>query len=312
MKRSMRLCMALCCTLAWGTALSLPVFAESSLPEITLVEEYEAGPAEEEGVPLHPADISLAGEDGSRILKKTYLTEASVQPETLVEQGLVWQGCAYEYLDVLVEQLPDTVETKEVTQTAAAFSESGSLAEIAAAQDQELFYEKDGFTGTLTLDAAGIVVEEGERETYSYPVSDTREYPGLASNDPALVPDSILKDGVTLSLSGLRWQAEGVQPDGSGLPSSYTAEASYSGTAQGSRTGAYHVLLPYTGQVSRTTPGQVKYTLLYGEVPPQEEPSLLPGLLLGAGFLLLGGPAVATVAAVKRLPEKGEARDEEE
>ena len=29
----MRLCMALCCTLAWGTALSLPVFAESSLPE---------------------------------------------------------------------------------------------------------------------------------------------------------------------------------------------------------------------------------------------------------------------------------------
>lgn len=145
-------------------------------------------------------------------------------------------------------------------------SDSNDPAVIAAEAEQMLVYNEGGFSGELAIEPEGIVIEDGEKQSYSYTVTDTKIYTGLASQDSYLVPKEVSKNGVTLTLSGIEWTPVGVLPDGSGRPASYTASASYSGQGWGSKTVGYKAILPYSGEVVKEASGKVKYTLVYGEV----------------------------------------------
>lgn len=49
-------------------------------------------------------------------------------------------------------------------------------------------YEQDGYSGQLLLQSDSITTVEAGHESYSYTVSDTREYPNLDRNDMAYIP----------------------------------------------------------------------------------------------------------------------------
>lgn len=59
------------------------------------------------------------------------------------------------------------------------------------------------------LQPESITTTEAGKESYGYTVSDTREYPNLDRNDTAYIPKAVEKNGVSLTLAGIDWQAMG-------------------------------------------------------------------------------------------------------
>ena len=243
---------------------------ESPQSEVSIIDITEE-PMLEPAVEYLPTKIWTEEEDGFHLLKKTFVVDAGVSPSKLMEGSITRRGISYQYLEMYKEELPGSTETKTVSQKETIATSSQDKNAIAAQAEQTISYEQNGFSGTLTLDTAGITTEESGRQSYSYGINDTRTYTGLASNDPYLVPKEVNKNGATLSLQDIQWTPTGVKPDGSGLPASYTATASYSGKGWGSKVTGYTATLPYSGEVTKEIPGKVQYTLVYEEIPPEPE-----------------------------------------
>ncbi len=254
-----------------------------------------------------PTNVWMEKEEDFRLLKKIFLVEPDISPSELIEQNVMRHGVTYQFLEMYKTELPGSTETKTVSQKETIATSSKDQNTIAAQAEQTISYDQDGFSGTLTLDTAGITTEESGRQSYSYGINDTRTYTGLASNDPYLVPKEVNKNGVTLSLQDIQWTPTGVKPDGSGLPSSYTATASYSGKGWGSKVTGYTATLPYSGEVTREIPGKVQYTLVYEEIPsePVEEKNTVSPLLVSGGIALAGAAGLASwnLQALKRRKE---------
>ena len=280
---------------------------ESPQPEVSIIDITEEPILEPAGEYL-PTKIWTEEEDGFHLLKKTFVVDAGVSPSVLMEGSITRRGISYQYLEMYKEELPGSTETKTVSQKETIATSSKDQNTIAAQAEQTISYDQDGFKGELTLDSSGVVAEESGRQSYSYGVNDTRTYTGLASNDPYLVPKEVNKNGVTLSLQDIQWTPTGVKPDGSGLPSSYTATASYSGKGWGSKVTGYTATLPYSGEVTKEIPGKVQYTLVYEEIPPepvQEEPAGVSPLLVSGGIALAAATGIAgwNLQALKRRKE---------
>ena len=276
---------------------------ESPQPEVSIIDITEDIMPEPAGEYL-PTKIWTEEEDGFHLLKKTFVVEASVSPSELMEGDITRRGISYQYLEMYKEELPGSTETKTVSQKETIATGSKDQNTIAAQAEQTISYEQDGFSGTLTLDTAGITTEESGRQSYSYGINDTRTYTGLASNDPYLVPKEVNKNGATLSLQDIQWTPTGVKPDGSGLPASYTATASYSGKGWGSKVTGYTATLPYSGEVTKEIPGKVQYTLVYEEIPPEpvEEKNIVSPLLVSGGLALIAATGLTgwNIYALKR------------
>ena len=276
--------------------ISAPVtYAEDSLePEVSILDitedTYQSFHDE-----YIPTNVWMEKEEDFRLLKKTFLVEPDISPSELIEQNVMRHGVTYQFLEMYKTELPGSTETKTVSQKETIATSTKDQNTIAAQAEQTISYEQDGFSGTLTLDTAGITTEESGRQSYSYTINDSREYTGLASNDPYLVPKEVNKNGATLSLQDIQWTPTGVKPDGSGLPASYTATASYSGKGWGSKVTGYTATLPYSGEVTKEIPGKVQYTLVYEEIPPEPE-EISEKQNEGVSPLLVSG-GIALVAA---------------
>ena len=280
---------------------------ESPQPEVSIIDITEEPILEPAGEYL-PTKIWTEEEDGFHLLKKTFVVDAGVSPSVLMEGSITRRGISYQYLEMYKEELPGSTETKTVSQKETIATSSKDQNTIAAQAEQTISYDQDGFKGELTLDSSGVVAEESGRQSYSYGVNDTRTYTGLASNDPYLVPKEVNKNGVTLSLQDVQWTPTGVKADGSGLPSGYTATASYSGKGWGSKVTGYTATLPYSGEVTREIPGKVQYTLVYEEIPLEpvpEEPAGVSPLLVSGGAALMAATGIAgwNLQALKRRKE---------
>ena len=271
---------------------------DSPQPEVSIIDITEDTLPEPSGDYL-PTKIWVEEEDGTHLLKKTFVVDAGVSPSELMEGSISRRGISYQYLEMVKEELPGSTETKTVSQKETISTGSKDKNTIAAQAEQTIPYEQDGFKGELILDSSGITAEESGRQSYSYGVNDTREYTGLASNDPYLIPKEVTKNGVTLAINDIQWTPTGVKPDGSGQPASYTATASYSGKGWGSKVTGYTATLPYSGEVTKEIPGKVQYTLVYEEIPPelpepaQEEQAGVSPLLISGGIALAAATGIA-------------------
>ena len=123
----------------------------------------------------------------------------------------------------------------------------------------------------------------------------TKNYTGLDRNDSSYIDKTVVKNGRTLSLSNVTWSVESTALVGDELvPATYTAVATYSGTAYSSVATGYITTADYTGTVTASGISSIKYTVTYLGTPVlvEEEPSLvlpIAGLIIltAAGTLLL-------------------------
>lgn len=218
----------------------------------------------------YPIEVQTAEDHGVQLLVKTFLVPEGTNPQTLIEGDLTRRGISYEVSDILCQELPGNVERKSVSQTLTMDSETDKLEKILPLLKSSMEYQEGGFSGTLTLDKSSIQVKESGTSSYSYQLKETKEYTGLDRNDPYYIPKTTVKNGVTLNLADIEWTPMASAAENSDVPSLYRATAIYTGTAWGSKADGYTVTADYTGEVSRTIQGDMKYSIIYEEIQHQE------------------------------------------
>lgn len=258
---------------------------------------------------IYPIDVRYEMLGETPYITKVYEMEEGQSPEIL-PKSFEQDDYTFNRMEVLKREIPGTVDTKAAIKSVVSECEKDDAAALALTLAPTVEYSQNGYTGALQLDAASITFSESGTENYTYRVTDTREYPGLTSNDMAAVPKTITKSGVTLQLENVEWQITRTDPtDGGLVPTMYTAVASYSGSGRGSKVSGYIATVNYTGEVEKVTPGKVQYTLVYRGVVVApvvaEEPEtkgsgapLYPFVLLGV--LLIGGIASGSYILYRR------------
>ena len=276
--------------------------AEPDLPDgVTITDITERQSETEYALPqFYPSDIQQKTEDGVKLLLKIYEVEADVSLTALIESGLTQNGVEYELRDILRNVSPDTQEKKTAEQVVAVESDSDKTKDIVALLPESMDYSENGFTGQLLLDESSINTVVESTEGYRYAVTDTREYPGLIRNDPYLIPKTVQKNGVTLSLCDVNWSPGSDYDPG---PVSYSAAATYKGFASGSKPSGYTATANYTGEVVKAVPGNVTYTLVYAAKPVPILPESFnwtPVLFGLGGVVLVGGIATGILFLLRR------------
>jgi len=231
---------------------------------ITITDITEQQSGNEFALPqFYPSDIQTKVENGTRLLIKTFEVAPDVSPTELVEDGLTRNGDKYELRDILRTVAPSSSEQKMVSQSASISADTDETTEILKLLPAAMQYSENGFTGQLNPDVGSLVVDTESMKSYAYTIKDSREFANLDRNDPYLIPKTVTKNGITLSLSDVQWHGSSENY----VPSSYSATASYCSTAYGSKPESYLATITYSGVVERSIPGNHTYSLVYAEVP---------------------------------------------
>ena len=240
----------------------------------------------------YPVAVQTSEEGGIRLLVKTFAVPEDTDPQTLVEGELTRRGVSYEATDILRQDLPGEAETKTVSQSVTLESETDKTEDILLLLKSTLDYREDGFSGTLALDKSSVQTKEAGTSSYTYTLKEEKEFSNLDRNDLAYIPKTAEKNGVTLKLSDVEWIPMASGTDNSDVPSLFSALATYTGTAWGSKADGYTVTAEYTGEISRVAEGQVLYSIVYEEAMP--EGSRFPWQTIG--LVVLGICALAGIS----------------
>lgn len=258
-----------------------------------------ASAAEKNDTLLYPSEVNEIQAGDFRRIEKVYLLEHGADPATIPTGSFEREGYRYALLDLIREDRTET-EQKEHIETVKQPSDTQDVGKILEKLDAALpFADEDGFTGTLTLDPKSITVEAAGYKNSTRTVTASRTYPGLSDADASLIPKSVQEGGRTLELGNVSWQA--VPGGNDALSATYTATASYTGTASSKYATGYTVTARYTGELTRTLSGAMVYTAVFTGAPTtiQEPPAeSAAGAMLHYGLPALIIAALLVVAGV--------------
>lgn len=223
-------------------------------------------------------DVRVVDENNQHLIVKTFEIAPDYDPDLLIEEDFKKNGYSYKksYLLLMSENRDSQTKLASQTVTVSHDKKGEAVSKLAPLMD----YAQDGFTGQLTLNLESIFTEPAQKNSYSYPITDTREFSGFERNDTYGIPKTAVKDGVTLQLGDVSWT-----PMGDGR---YNAAATYSGSATGTTVSNYTSTATYMGQVSKNTLSSVTYAVVYeGAAIPLPPPDYLPYILATVLFCIL-------------------------
>ena len=213
-----------------------------------------AVPVREAGAEAYPMSVESVTENGVPIVKKTYELAPGADPQALV-RAFEQDGYCFSCREILRRELPGETLTRQASKTALTESESDDKAEIMRHFPDTIDHEQDGYSGQLSIDPSSFSTEAASYERYTYPYTKTREIPGLERNDPSYIE----REWNGMALTGVSFKAAA---DGK-----YTAFATYKGTAWGERASGYVTTAVYRGELTKSAPGNVLYTVVYEGAP---------------------------------------------
>lgn len=225
-------------------------------------------------------DVQMVSEDGQQRIIKTWEAAPEYDPEQLVEPEFQKNGYIYKknYLLMVSENQQRQSKLASETVTVSHANKDGAVAQLAPLLD----YDQEGYKGQLTLDVASIYTEPASKSSYTYAVTDTREYTGMERNDTYNIPKTVTKSGATLQLADVDWTEMG--------EGRYRALATYSGSATGVNVSGYTSTATYLGEVQQNTLDSITYAVVYEGTPiPLPPPDYLPYVLTGVGVVLICG-----------------------
>ena len=240
-------------------------------------------------------DIKYQNLNGQQQAIMVYTLLPDQQPEDLIEQDFEYDGYLYAYSG-MTKQEQTFNEEKLHTETITVNTGSKDLKDILAELKPTIEFDDGTSQGILALDHETIKTEAAGYKTSSYTVTATKNFTGLASNDSSLIDPTAVKNGRTLSLSNITWSVESTALVGDALvPATYSAVATYSGTASSTVATGYITTAEYTGKVTASGISSIKYTVTYIGTPilveePDTEisaPMAIGGLIVIA--VLCGG-----------------------
>lgn len=238
-------------------------------------------------------DITYQNLNGQQLAIKVYTLLPDRNPNDLLEDDFEHDGYLYAYSDMIKEEKSFNEETlhKEIVTVTTA---TKNLEDILKALQPTIEFDDGNAKGTLALDHSTIQTEAAGYKSSSYTVTATKNYTGLASNDSSLIDKTVIKNGRTLSLSNITWSVESTALVGDELvPATYSAVATYSGSAKSTVATGYITTAEYSGKVTASGISSIQYTVTYLGTPivvEEEGMDLLPvivGFVACASVILL-------------------------
>ena len=255
------------------------VFATSSEPVLTIntalnVDNTDSEDDYTESMPIlvehawvwYPISVVNEPMNGFNAVRRTYALPPDVNPAVISTADFEMFGQNFTIAYVI--QQPTTNESMiDMRETITIEVRSRNLNDILPNLEQEIWFERDGFAGTLVLDLHSITSEVAGTTRHTSTATRQRTYPNLSSPDNSLIPRTITDGGTTFHLSTVDWQANSMSSiDGHPVASSYTAHATYTAQVTQTRTTGYTITAEYVGTVFRTTQGETLFTaIFYGE-----------------------------------------------
>lgn len=233
-------------------------------------------------------DINYQNLNGQQQAIMVYTLLPDQQPEDLIEQDFEYDGYLYAYSG-MTKQEQTFNEEKLHTETITVNTGSKDLKDILAELKPTIEFDDGTSQGILALDHETIKTEAAGYKTSSYTVTATKNFTGLASNDSSLIDPTAVKNGRTLSLSNITWTVESTALVGDALvPATYSAVATYSGTASSTVATGYITTAEYTGKVTASGISSIKYTVTYIGTPVLvEEPDTEISAPMAIGGLIV-------------------------
>lgn len=233
-------------------------------------------------------DINYQNLNGQQQAIMVYTLLPDQQPEDLIEQDFEYDGYLYAYSG-MTKQEQTFNEEKLHTETITVNTGSKDLKDILAELKPTIEFDDGTSQGILALDHETIKTEAAGYKTSSYTVTATKNFTGLASNDSSLIDPTAVKNGRTLSLSNITWSVESTALVGDALvPATYSAVATYSGTASSTVATGYITTAEYTGKVTASGISSIKYTVTYIGTPVLvEEPDTEISAPMAIGGLIV-------------------------
>jgi hypothetical protein len=269
-------------------ALFIPAFAQSEPDKLTSaapMEESDRGDDISTAIP-YPIEIQLVAQGDRNYLHKTFMVEADYDPDRLVEAAFSQGGYRYRFREIIQKNHTPGSTEKTASEGITLETDTDATKTVLSMFQERLPYlDDEGYHGDLFLVPESLHITEAGRSPYSYTVSETRKYFDLSRNDPSLIPKTIITNGMTLSLQGIDWQVVSSNKMGySDVPTGYTASATYTGIASGTKVSGYIASVTYSGEVVKQLAGKSTYTIIYeGEqivIPFNYIPLLLAGLVV--------------------------------
>ncbi|MCL2189830.1 MAG: hypothetical protein FWB87_13810 [Defluviitaleaceae bacterium] len=214
----------------------------------------------------HPISVVNEPLNGFNAVRRTYALPPDVNPATISTADFEMFGQQFTIAYVL--QQPTSDESFiEMRETVTIETRSRNLYDILPYLEQEIWFERDGFAGTLVLDIHSITSEVAGTTRHTSTATRQRTFPHLSSPDNSLIPRTITDGGTTFHLSTVEWQSSSTASvDGHPVASSHTAHATFTAQVTQTRTTGYTVSAEYVGTVFRTTQGKTLFTaIFYGE-----------------------------------------------
>jgi hypothetical protein len=217
---------------------------------------------------LYPVSVQESHENGRREIIRTYELTASENPRNISRESFVRDGFLFELADIIKRETASN-DVREHTETVSIDTATNETAAILNQLDMEMdFQSNDGYIGVLYLDIGSIKVETAGTRTTSHTVTATREYPHLSRNDTSFIPKTITDNGRTLTLSKIDWRVQNYTTiDYVRVPDSYTAVATYTGTASRTAVTGYITTAEYRGALSKIITGRTVYTAYFIGIP---------------------------------------------
>jgi len=171
----------------------------------------------------------------------------------------------------MTQQPTSSEHFREIREVVTIETRTRDLGEILSNLEQEIWFERDGFAGTLTLDIHSITSAVSGTTHHTSTATRQRTFPYLSSPDNFLIPRTIEDGGTTFQLTNVDWRTNSVSSiDGHSFASSYAAHATYSAQVTQTRTIGYTTTAEFVGTVFRNAQGMTMFTaVFYGDLIPE-------------------------------------------
>ncbi len=231
---------------------------------------------------LIPVESTQETSGGSLQIREVYEVPESLDPEDLVKEDFVKDGCLWRH-DTIVREAVSSTSEQEAELEFVSPSDSGDLAQAISLLPAKMVYDQDGYRGDLYLDPSTVTLTATDTTVQSSTEMETQVYQ-LDYNDPSLLPQSYA--GLPLT----SWTfADGPYIEGSSLPQYYEATAVYSATSSWQVPCAWELKASYRGTAVRNEETGIRYTVTYrGEVIP-EGAQIIDGFIVPEGYELVDG-----------------------
>ena len=213
--------------------------------------------------------------EGSIFLTKVYEVAEDFDPSALVENGYEKDGYLFAYHKT-DKKINENKQTKELSESIAIETATDNKECILNRLPQTIEYNKEDFTGVLSLEHNSIATEVATYKTQNTTLSTVKEYTELMAADNSYIPQTAEKDGQILQLTDVNWAVMGTGLSGDTLvPTEYKATATYSKTISDKVPSSYVTTAIYTGTVSKPEPTTITYTLTYVGTPIKENRTIM-------------------------------------